>query len=230
MNRLAHSLGLSSKLAFHEVYSLIDPDLLSFIPRPVYALLAIIPLTDRWNELRHSEDDSLQNYDGAGPQEPTVWFKQTIPRACGSIGFLHCAFNGEAADFIEPGSELSTLLQQAIPLGMKERAKVLEDSNAIFHAHEAAAQMGESRPLQLRPGEHVGQHFVAFVKGKDGHLWELEGTRKRPLDRGALADDEDALSEKAIACGLGTLIEMERNSGANLRFSCIALAPATTVT
>jgi len=68
-------------------------------------------------------------------------------------------------------------------------------------------------------------HFVAFVKGDDGKLWELEGSRKGPLYRGTLADDEDVLSERGLALGLGRVIEMEKASGGgNLRFSCIALA------
>jgi cobalamin biosynthesis protein CobD/CbiB len=45
MNHLARALGMDDKLSFYDIYSLTDPDLLAFIPRPVYALLVIIPLT-----------------------------------------------------------------------------------------------------------------------------------------------------------------------------------------
>jgi ubiquitin carboxyl-terminal hydrolase L3 len=51
-----------------------------------------------------------------------VWFKQTIGNACGSIGVLHCAINGPAAAYIQPGSDLERLRAAALPLGMEERA------------------------------------------------------------------------------------------------------------
>lgn len=51
--------------------------------------------------------------------------------------------------------------------------------------------------------------------------------KKGPLDRGALAEDEDVLSPRAIELGIGRVIRMENDSGgSDLRFSCIALAHA----
>jgi len=69
-----------------------------------------------------------------------------------------------------------------------------------------------------------GLHFVTFVKGDDGHLWEMEGGRKGPVDRGVLREDEDMLSERAVELGLGRIVALDR--GGNARFSCVALAPA----
>lgn len=43
MSNLAHKLGLSTNLNFHDVYSLTDPDLLAIAPRPAQALLFIYP-------------------------------------------------------------------------------------------------------------------------------------------------------------------------------------------
>ncbi len=45
MNTLSYKLGLSSSLEFYDIYSLTDLVLLSLIPRPVLALLVIIPIT-----------------------------------------------------------------------------------------------------------------------------------------------------------------------------------------
>lgn len=62
-------------------------------------------------------------------------------------------------------------------------------------------------------------------KGDDGKLWELEGNRKGPIERGVLREGENVLSERALQMGLGRVIEMEKASGGgDLRFSCIALA------
>ncbi|TGO07024.1 hypothetical protein BTUL_0345g00010 [Botrytis tulipae] len=94
MNALAKKLGLSSDLVFYDVYSLTDPGLWSMIPRPVHALLVILPLTPSWNTSRLAEDTPPSVYEGSGRDEPVIWFKQTIGHACGSIGLLHCLING----------------------------------------------------------------------------------------------------------------------------------------
>lgn len=224
MNHLAYALGLKPSLAFHDVYSLTEPELLAFIPRPVLALLVIIPLTPTWDEARTAEDKDKTEYEGTGEDEPTIWFKQTIGDACGSIGLVHCLLNGEASKHIETGSTLDQIRIDALPKKMLDRAKVLEDSEAFEKAHAEAAAMGDTRPPTLEVHEHLGQHFVAFVKGKDGHLWELEGSRKGPLDRGVLKDDEDVLSAAAVEMGLGRLMRIESEKDGDLRFSAIALA------
>lgn len=233
MNALAKKLGLSDELAFYDVYSLDDPDLLAHIPRPAYALLVIVPLTPAWKEDREREDaalgDPTKYYDGGAAgsagDEPIIWFKQTIPDACGSYGLLYCAINGAASRFILPGSTLEQLRNDAIPLASDERAKMLYDSAAFEEAHESVAALGDTARPDVGSDVHLGQHFVAFVKA-NGHLWELEGCREGPLDRGELGDDDDVLSPRALELGLKRIIKLDLDSGGHdLRFSCIALAP-----
>lgn len=226
MTHLASSLGLDmSSLSFHDIYSLTNPDLLALIPRPVHALLVIIPFTPSWHAIREAEDANKPEYTGKGPNEPVLWFKQTIGNACGSIGLLHCILNSEAGDHVKAGSTLDVIRKEAVEKGMWDRARVLEENGEYEKAHREAAQLGDSpTPTTMGEEDRSGQHFVAFVKGRDGHLWELEGGRKGPLDRGVLGEDEDALSEKALGLGLGKLIEVEKESGGDLRFSAIALS------
>ncbi|KAJ4376713.1 hypothetical protein N0V86_006830 [Didymella sp. IMI 355093] len=225
MNHLAKALGMDDKLSFYDVYSLTDPDLLAFLPRPVYALLVIIPLTPSWDKARTTEDSDLSDYTGKGEDEPVIWFKQTIGNACGSIGLVHSLLNSGASEHIKPRSTLDQIGMDALPKGMVERAKVLEDSDAFEKAHAEAAQMGDTAAPATTGEYHLGQHFVSFVRAKDGHLWELEGGRKGPLDRGALKGDEDVLSPAALEKGLGRLMRIESENGGDLRFSAIALAP-----
>lgn len=225
MNALAKRLGLSEDLQFYDVYSLEEPELLAHIPRPVYALLVILPLTHAWDRDRQAEDSTTADYDGSGEQEPTIWFEQTIGHACGSIGLLHCSINGPASKFILPGSTLEKLRADAIPLKRADRAQMLYDSQAFEDAHRSVATLGDSTPPSMEESHKLGQHFVAFVKADDGHLWELEGSRKGPLDRGLLRDGEDVLSPRALELGLKRVMNIEKAAGgSDLRFSCIALA------
>lgn len=100
MSSLVHRLGLSPSLAFHDVYSLDDPSLLAFVPRPVHALLLVFPVSRTYESARTAEDSSLPDYSGSGPDEEVLWFRQTIGNACGMMGLLHSACNGGAKELI----------------------------------------------------------------------------------------------------------------------------------
>jgi len=222
MNQLASKLGLSSELQFYDVYSLDGPEQLAHIPRPALALLVVIPLTPAWDRNRTAEDANKEPYTGSGPDEPVIWFKQTIGHACGSIGLLHSLINGPAVDFIKPDSDLATIRRLAIPLDMNKRAEMLYNNEPFELAHKSVEQAGDS----YAETDRDGGHFVSFVKS-GGKLWELEGNRKGPLERGSLADDEDVLSPRALDMGLKRIIKMSTDGGGgreSLLFSCIVLA------
>ncbi len=70
---------------------------------------------------------------------------------------------------------------------MDQRAKLLYDSKEFEEAHQSVCEMGDTVAPDVETGNRLGQHFVAFVK-EGGRLWELEGSRKGPLDRGALEE------------------------------------------
>ena len=222
MYQLATKLGLSSDLQFYDVYSLDVPELLGDIPRPALALLVIIPLTPAWDRSRKAEDADKEPYTGSGPDEPVVWFKQTIGHACGSIGLLHSVINGPAVDFIKRDSDLAAIRSLAIPLDMTKRAEMLYNSEPFELAHKSVEQAGDSAADLT--GECEGGHFVSFVKS-GGKLWELEGSRMGPLERGSLTDDEDVLSPRALDMGIKRIIKLNAEGGGeDLLFSCIALA------
>jgi hypothetical protein len=46
------------------------------------------------------EDKDKPEYEGKGPAEPVIWYKQTIRNACGLIGILHAVSNGTSRGFI----------------------------------------------------------------------------------------------------------------------------------
>lgn len=100
---------------------------------------------------------------------------------------------------------------------------MLYDCEPFERAHKSVEQAGDSH---AHPAiERDGGHFVSFVKC-NGKLWELEGSRKGPLERGSLADDEDVLSPRALELGIKRIMRMNVDSGEDdVHFSCIALAP-----
>jgi ubiquitin carboxyl-terminal hydrolase L3 len=100
MTSLVHKLGLSPTLAFHDIWSIDDPEMLSFVPRPASALLLVFPVSKNYEVFRMQEDADKAEYDGKGESEPVIWYKQTIRNACGLIGILHAVSNGGAREFV----------------------------------------------------------------------------------------------------------------------------------
>ena len=223
MSSLLHKLGLSDKLGFHDVYSINEPDLLAFVPRPAHALLLVYPVSETYEKFRMEEDSGKPDYQGSGSDEEVIWYKQTIGNACGLIGLLHGVSNGPARSFVEPDSSLAKLLQDAIPLKADQRADLLYESQALEAAHQSAAAGGDTSAPAA--DESVDLHYVCFVKSKTGDLFEMDGRRKGPLNRGNLSPDEDVLSEKALNLGVRNFLKREESAGGgDLRFSLIALA------
>ena len=241
MTSLVHKLGLSPTLAFHDVWSISDPEMLSFVPRPANALLLVFPVSKSYEEHRISEDKDRETYEGTGA-EPVIWYKQTIRNACGLIGILHAVSNGTSRSFVgkalssymqvvklmnptEADSDLYKLIKDATPLPPLERADLLYNSQALESAHQAAASEGQSQAPDAE--DNIDLHYVCFVKDEKNHLWEMDGRRKGPLDRGVLAEGEDVLSEKALDLGPRSFLKREEEAGAGeLRFSLITLAPS----
>lgn len=117
------------------------------------------------------------------------------------------------------GSTLDDIVKRSIPLHPADRAKVIEQTPALADAHKAAATEGDTPAPDAH--DDVDLHYVCFVKGNDGNLWELDGRRKGPINRGPLNSDEDVLSAKGLNLGVLKFLERE---GADLRFSAVALA------
>ncbi|KAJ9666301.1 ubiquitinyl hydrolase 1 [Coniosporium apollinis] len=221
--QLIHQLGISPSLAFQDVYSIEDPDLLSFISRPVLALILVFPTSEVYERHKVQEEATARDYGGAGDDQPVMWFKQTINNACGLYGILHAVSNGDAKGHIVPGSPLAKLLAACVPLEPDQRAKVLEDSDELEAAYKAVALQGDSE-VPTDPEAEVDFHYVCFVKSDaDSHIYELDGDRKGPVDRGSIGTNEDLLSER----GLEVVKQfIEREEGQNLNFSLMALVPA----
>jgi ubiquitin carboxyl-terminal hydrolase L3 len=95
--KLIHSLGASPDLSFQDVYSIDDPELLSFVPKPIYALILILPTTPAYAKQVALEDANAGVYN---TNDKIIWLRQTINNACGLYAILHAIANSEAKQFI----------------------------------------------------------------------------------------------------------------------------------
>lgn len=120
-------------------------------------------------------------------------------------------------------SPLADILESCSSLMPIERASVLENSEAIETAYREVALQGDSEVPENAEDE-VDYHYVCFVKSqKNQHLYELDGDRKGPIDRGVLEANEDVMAEN----GLNVIREyIQRENGGNPNFSLLVLGPA----
>ncbi|KAF2817322.1 ubiquitin carboxyl-terminal hydrolase [Mytilinidion resinicola] len=220
---LIHELGVSPTLCFQDVLSLDDEELLTFVPRPALALVLLFSSSSTYETHVAADEAARQGYTGSGDDEDVIWFKQTIYNACGLYGILHAVCNGDARKHIAPNSTLSNLLAKGVPLEPEARGRVLEASAELESAYRVVAQKGDTEPPE-NPEDVVDFHYVCFVKSHENNrLYELDGDKKGPIDRGAINEDQDMLSQAALE----PIREyIDRENGRSINFSLIALVPA----
>ena len=229
MNEYSRNLGLQG-LEFYDVYSIDEPSLLEFIPRPVYALLLVFPSNEAHHAHTKLEDSDQTLYGSFNPDNLTpgsvVWYKQTIPNACGTMGLLH-AFSNIDSQFIQTDSLLDKIISAAkSSKTVKDRINLLESSTELRNSHQSSAIEGQSNAPNAK--DKVGLHYLCMVAAKDSvdgkrKLYDLDGDRAGPIVRAELDDNEDLLSDKALE-NVRRFVGREKESG-NLEFALVALAP-----
>ncbi|RIA99117.1 ubiquitin carboxyl-terminal hydrolase isozyme L3-like protein [Glomus cerebriforme] len=213
MSNYVHKLGVSQAWAYTDVWGkCLDNELLSMIPQPVKAVVFLFPITENYE--RDNKKDLEQIQEKKQTVSPNVvFFRQTIPNACGTIGLLHSLANNTDDISIEDGP-LRKLLDKTKNLTPDERAKVLEEDEELAEAHKTYASSGQTSTP--RADEDVNLHFTTFIE-KDGSLYELDGRKPFPINHGTcgnLLQDSAEIIKKF----------MKRDPD-NHQFIVIALAP-----
>ncbi|KAJ0304792.1 hypothetical protein COL5a_004281 [Colletotrichum fioriniae] len=218
-NELIAALGASPNLHFQDVFTLDDP---TFLPPKILALILVFPTTPTYEARLTAEDAGAKDWmvEHDEEDEDAVWFKQTINNACGLYAVLHALANGRAKDFLTPGSLLDNLLSITAPMDPAQAAMVLEGSTELEDAYAAIATKGDTAAPQSAEDE-VYFHYICFVKSPDtGHLYELDGDRKGPVDRGIPDEAEKVdLGPKSV----DIVRNFIRQGGEDIGFSLLAL-------
>lgn len=124
-----------------------------------------------------------------------------------------------------PQTFLTTLISNCSSLSTHQRSSVLETSVELERVYGEVAVQGASRVPESAEDE-VDYHFVCFVRShKSGHLYELDGDRKGPIDRGlAFEPEEDMLGAGGLSA-IREYLEREQDNGG---FGLIALVHTCT--
>ncbi|KAK2718358.1 ubiquitin carboxyl-terminal hydrolase isozyme L3-like [Artemia franciscana] len=185
MNLFLQQTGVPQEWKIVDVFSL-DKDMLSFVPKPVLALILLFPV-------------GSEKAEGGDPSIKNVYFmKQVVNNACGTIALLHAIGNspiqlneGLLKLFFESNKD-----KDPMERGVSLLSEGGELAKTIAQIHEACAIGGQTQAPD--PNTHTPLHFVAIVK-KDGAIYELDGRKDGPIKHGETTD-ETFLEDAADVC------------------------------
>ncbi|KAI5903585.1 Ubiquitin carboxyl-terminal hydrolase YUH1 [Candida parapsilosis] len=221
---LSHELGLSPILQFHDVYSLTDPELLSFLPQPIFGIILLFPLTPNYEAYRKEKDAEAESYETMKNRD-VYWFKQTIGNGCGLYALLHLLAN-ISPDLILSHSKINDLATkiQGRNLSVEEMSLIVEDLEKSITLDDEFGSKGQTEAPS--PGDAVDLHFISFIKGKDNHLYELDGRRKGPIDLGEVSDSgkESIINEQKLTDKIQFYIDNADEKNKH-NFALMALGP-----
>ncbi|XP_075971009.1 ubiquitin carboxyl-terminal hydrolase [Anticarsia gemmatalis] len=212
MNKFLQKLGVPNKWSIVDVMGL-EPEMLSWVPRPVLAVMLLFPVSDAYEEHKQKEESDILAK-GQEISNDIFYMKQNISNACGTIALVHSVANN--TDNIELSDGLmKKFLEEAKGSDAAARGKLLEKSEGIINAHKELAQEGQTNTPSAE--EPVNHHFIAFVH-KNGTLYELDGRKAFPVNHGPTTPDS-LLEDSAKICK-----EFMARDPNEVRFTVVALA------
>lgn len=213
MNKYLQKLGVSEKWRMVDVISL-EEDALSWVPRPVLAVVLLFPLSTAYEQHRSDQENDLQTK-GLQPPKDVFHLKQVLSNICGTIALVHSIANNTQNIELNDGL-LKSYLDEAKELDASAKGVLLENSAAILNAYREIVRTGNEPGGEAE--EAVNNHFVTFVH-KDGQLYELDGRKSYPINHGTTTPD--TLLEDAVKVCRQFIARDPDNIG----FNVVALVP-----
>jgi len=185
LNKFASRMGLPGDLEFCDIYGL-DPELLQFVPQPVYAVMLLFPSSKGIKDFKLKQQKELTE----SPQELDkdlfyLYQHDDIGNACGTIAMIHALANGQQSkDFALKDGALTKFMSDTAEMDWTARGWALLKAKEIQEGSENAAQDAEDNQTAApSKDDKVNAHFIAFVR-KNGVLYELDGRKKFPVAHG----------------------------------------------
>ncbi|CAH2241511.1 ubiquitin carboxyl-terminal hydrolase-like [Pararge aegeria] len=213
MNRYLQKLGVPSKWRMVDVVGL-EEDALSWVPRPVLAVILLFPLSPNYEQHRAQQESELLKKGNEAPKD-VFYLKQVLSNVCGAIALVHSVANNTNKIDLEDGL-LKNYINDAKSLDAAGKGALLENSANILQAYKEAAESADKTIEE--ENEPVNYHFVTFIH-RDGNLYELDGRKSSPINHGPTTA-ERLLEDAAKICR--DFIAREPD---NIGFNVVALVP-----
>lgn len=209
----AHKLGLSPLLEFTDIFSLDDPDMLAFLPRPVQAIILLFPVTQAYEEFKNAESVEELSSD------KVIWMKQIVKNACGLYALLHVLLNIQDGLIVQQSAVAN--FRRNLLHGNANPVTLVQNIAKELYTNYSQQGQTEAPPAE----ENVELHFVCFVKRPDG-IYELDGRRNGPILLKKTTDENgDILSDDCINHRVKKYMSLVSGENA-LNFAMMGLAPS----
>lgn len=221
-DKFAYNLGLSYSYNFNDIFSIDDPDLLAFLPRPVIAIVLLFPIQKHKPLLQsHNSNTPISNDD-----QP-IWLKQNFQNACGLYALLHILINNK--NILRKGSPLDEFLDSS-----KQVTGSSLDQFIINFTQKFKQDFNEYSGETTNPDPEsvIDLHFISFISYK-GKLWELDGrsTKSEPLFLGNIeetnqmdSNEIDLINQPIVIERIRSYMENVESESDKLSFSLLGLS------
>ena len=171
-DKFAYNLGLSDSYNFNDIFSIDDPELLAFLPRPVVAIILLFPIQKNEPLL----PDRRSNNPIPKDEQP-IWLKQNFQNACGLYALLHILINNK--NRLREGSPLDEFLNRDKQVTHRDVDQFIIDFTKRYNQDFNESSGETTNP---DPEANIDLHFISFIS-YEGKLWELDGrsTEEEPL-------------------------------------------------
>lgn len=217
-----HKLGLSPLLSFFDIYSITEPELLSFLPRPVNAVVLLFPITDKYEDFKNSEESDKQI--SFEHNENITWFKQLLKNSCGLYALLHSICNLPSGLIVDQ-SKLHSFIEELSSGSFSDSSDEISKRivNLSLPLYNIYSREGDTAHPNAE--EDVILHFICYVRGNDNHYYELDGRRNGPVDLGAEANPElDLIDSEVVTNRIKTYMDMADEEN-KYNFAMMGLGP-----
>jgi ubiquitin carboxyl-terminal hydrolase L3 len=179
LNDYLGKLGFDqSQYSFFDLFSTEDWAK-EMIPQPVIAMIMLFPYTEKNKEFRAKEEQEVLEK-GQVVDSDLFFMKQKAANACGSIALFHILSNlGINQHALASDSLVNQFKNANANATPEQRADNFNGDQTILGVHKEVVVQGDSEVC-----EEVDSHFTALIPF-NGHLYELDGTKNRPINHGA---------------------------------------------
>ncbi|CCK69885.1 ubiquitin-specific protease YUH1 KNAG_0D01330 [Huiozyma naganishii CBS 8797] len=213
-DKFAYNLGLDTSYNFNDIFSIDDPSLLEFLPRPMVAIVLLFPIQKNKPAVGSAENK------GTTP----IWLKQNFKNACGLYALLHILVNNK--HLLTKGSALLEYLESNDGHVGQNIDQFIVDFIDTYK-QDFIQSSGDSQNPD--PEDTIELHFISFISYGE-KLWELDGRAVdgKPLCLGEVqkknAAQVDLIDELVIFQRIQSYMSNVERESDKMSFSLLGLS------